>query len=445
MDGATFETANPTTYTVEDAITLNNPGKDGYEFAGWYDNEGFTGSAITGVAIAKGSTGDKTFWAKWTRPITSEGITISIPSQEWTGSALTPVITVTDGTTTLNEGTDYTVTAPSGPIQDAGDYTFTITGKGNYSGETTVTFTIVPKTVTVKNDQNEDLPAATGDAEITEDQTGLTLTLITPEEDETPQTVSIPTPVEVDHVDVERSYTSGKAATVYLPFSIDVSKVSGGKFYKFTDVVETKTPWEVTYDEITTGEIKANTPYIFLPDGANDGKIVVNNGADKITVGTGIACEQQKDLDGKWEFIGTYEQIRWLSDPDAEGYTAARAAEIGRVYGFAAENLTVGEKNFTVGQFVKVGSGAHINPMRAYLIRSTDNSGVRAAARGAGEELPSTMKVIIRGAKGDTTEIGTFTIDSETGDWYSLDGRKLSGKPSAKGLYIHNGRKEVIR
>ena len=29
--------------------------------------------------------------------------------------------------------------------------------------------------------------------------------------------------------------------------------------------------------------------------------------------------------------------------------------------------------------------------------------------------------------------------------WYTLDGRKLQGKPTKKGLYIHNGRKVVIK
>ena len=29
--------------------------------------------------------------------------------------------------------------------------------------------------------------------------------------------------------------------------------------------------------------------------------------------------------------------------------------------------------------------------------------------------------------------------------WYDLQGRRLSGKPWQKGLYIHNGRKESIR
>ena len=29
--------------------------------------------------------------------------------------------------------------------------------------------------------------------------------------------------------------------------------------------------------------------------------------------------------------------------------------------------------------------------------------------------------------------------------WFTLDGRKLDGKPSAKGVYINNGRKTVIK
>ncbi len=31
------------------------------------------------------------------------------------------------------------------------------------------------------------------------------------------------------------------------------------------------------------------------------------------------------------------------------------------------------------------------------------------------------------------------------GDWYDLKGRKLSGKPSSKGIYINNGKKAVIK
>ena len=52
---------NPTTYTVEDKITLNNPTKEGYTFAGW------TGTGITtqttSVTIQKGSTEDRSYVA----------------------------------------------------------------------------------------------------------------------------------------------------------------------------------------------------------------------------------------------------------------------------------------------------------------------------------------------------------------------------------------------
>ena len=58
--------ATNTTYTVESAtITLPTaPTKTGYTFAGWYDNANLTGNKVT--QVAKGSTGDKEFWAKWT-------------------------------------------------------------------------------------------------------------------------------------------------------------------------------------------------------------------------------------------------------------------------------------------------------------------------------------------------------------------------------------------
>ena len=104
--------------------------------------------------------------------LTHQDISVSIPSQEWTGSELAPVITVTDDKTTLTPTTDYTVTAPSGTIQDASDYTFTINGAGNYSGETTATFTITPKPVTVKaNDMTKVIGEA--DPTLTATVTGL--------------------------------------------------------------------------------------------------------------------------------------------------------------------------------------------------------------------------------------------------------------------------------
>ena len=50
--------------------------------------------------------------------------------------------------------------------------------------------------------------------------------------------------------------------------------------------------------------------------------------------------------------------------------------------------------------------------------------------------------------EGETTGIEPPTISPEgesTEAWYDLNGRKLNGKPTTKGLYIHNGRKVVVK
>ena len=286
---------------------------------------------------------------------------------------------------------------------------------------------------TLSNDEiqsihNQTLRPVTGVA-LTKDGNGTTATFSGTSADE----LNIPVAVEVDHVDVDRTFAANKACTLYLPFGIAASKVSGGKFYTFTAVDESTTPWSVEYDEVT-GDIEANTPYIFLPDGTNSGKIVVDNGSDKVSVST---ANPHTTVQGQWEFVGTYEPIRWLSDNE-------RAAEIGKIYGFAAKDKTVGETSYTVGQFVKIASGASIKPMRAYLKRTTV-SGTRTMTRGVDDSLPSTMTVVLKGSSGNTTEIGTISLDDEAGEWYSLDGRKLSGKPTKKGLYINGGKKIVIK
>jgi uncharacterized repeat protein (TIGR02543 family) len=63
-NGGANNPANPGTYNVQTpTITLANPTLTGFTFGGWYDNEAFTGSAVTSIPM--GSTGTKTFYAKW--------------------------------------------------------------------------------------------------------------------------------------------------------------------------------------------------------------------------------------------------------------------------------------------------------------------------------------------------------------------------------------------
>ena len=127
LNGGTAD--NPATYTIESAaITLNNPTREGYTFAGWKLNG--EGDALMSVTIVAGSTGNKAYTATWTpvsytisydlaggsvasaNPtsynIESEDITLNNPTKDhynfagWTGTGLdaaTESVTITTGST----------------------------------------------------------------------------------------------------------------------------------------------------------------------------------------------------------------------------------------------------------------------------------------------------------------------------------------------------------
>ena len=113
------------------------------------------------------------------------------------------------------------------------------------------------------------------------------------------------------------------------------------------------------------------------------------------------------------------------------------------------------QDGINVGDFVRVASDAKIRPMRAYLLWNNEpnSANARSFTRGAAatdEELPQSIIVRLVGSNGETTGIGT--LDTKTGEmtfdsevWYTLDGVRLSAKPTKKGLYINNGKKIVIK
>ena len=118
------------------------------DYAATYENNTAVGTAtvtITGKGNYTGET-EVTFEIVRKDIAEDEGFTIDpIPDQTYTGGEIEPEITVKDGDTVLVEGEDYEVSY--GENTDAGTVTVTITGTGNYSGETEVTFEIVGKDI----------------------------------------------------------------------------------------------------------------------------------------------------------------------------------------------------------------------------------------------------------------------------------------------------------
>ena len=43
------------------------------------------------------------------------------------------------------------------------------------------------------------------------------------------------------------------------------------------------------------------------------------------------------------------------------------------------------------------------------------------------------------------TGIVSATLKDKGDEWYDLDGRKMSGQPTRKGVYIYNNKKVVIK
>ncbi len=275
--------------------------------------------------------------------LTSENVS-AIPDQTFTGSAIEPEITVTDGEKTLTLDTDYEVSYSDNT--NVGTAKATITGKGNYSGTVKKTFTITPK-VTI-------LGALT----LTEDENGITATLDGAYTGA--DAFAIGDDIEVASVTFNRTFTTSATSTIILPFYIAEGKYSGGNFYTLKSVENNIADME----KVTS--VTAHTPYLFVPDGETFS--ITGNVTIKATTATEYATESD---DGKWEFKGIYQRKRWGAD-DGDN----------KDYCFAA-NAT---GDISVGEFVKIGTFVQVKPFRCYLTRKNDISK-------SAEQLPETIKI----------------------------------------------------
>ena len=64
--------------------------------------------------------------------------------------------------------------------------------------------------------------------------------------------------------------------------------------------------------------------------------------------------------------------------------------------------------------------------------------------------LPAPQYLSVAGMTGDSDALGVEELRGESSDisgdrWYDLNGRRLQGRPTAKGVYILNGRKTVVK
>ena len=241
-------------------------------------------------------------------------------------------------------------------------------------------------------------------------------------------------PVQFSRTFDANSNKAGKASTLCLPFAFDKpDKTTVGTFYTFGGVDNTSGEYVVTMTEVTDATLTVGTPYLFQPVAGSE----LTFGNASFTV-PGTITAGKTVVDG-WAFTGTFKEITWPS-----GQT--------QLYAFAASNFEKSDGSLLneVGAFRRFDYG-HANPFRCYLWApgGADPNAARGVSSASTASLPESMKVILVSASGETTGIGT--LDTRTGEvtfgeeWYSLDGRKLDGKPTKKGLYINKGKTVVIK
>ena len=229
-------------------------------------------------------------------------------------------------------------------------------------------------------------------------------------------------------VSYTREFAVGKTSTVCLPFAY-TKQGTEGTFYEFTSIGKNGSgEYVATMTEPVSTTLAANTPYLFTPAASS---VTFTGTIDEVptTFTAGSTTPEGSD----WTYLGTYETVSWTEAPTG-------------IYGFSAQNVDA--QGISQGQFVKVGAYVRVKPMRCYLkykSGSADYAGARGMNRATADEpLPETISVRLVSADGEVSAIGT--LHTETGEvtldgWYTLDGTRLSGQPTRKGIYVNKGKR----
>jgi len=211
-------------------------------------------------------------------------------------------------------------------------------------------------------------------------------------------------------------YKDGAWNTICLPFNVmlDSSPLAGATARPLTSASISGTTLTLTFgDAVTT--LEAGTPYIIK---WASGDNIVSPVFSGVTIDSDMhpydTAEESVTTDERVRFLGTYKSTTF----DAEDKSI----------------LLMGGEN----TLYYPTAGAGIGAQRAYFKIGSD--GALLARRLTAFNIDF----------GDDETTGIISTTNDTNDtnsdaWYSLDGRRLSAKPSRAGVYINNGKKVAIK
>ena len=216
-------------------------------------------------------------------------------------------------------------------------------------------------------------------------------------------------------------FKDGYWNTLCLPFSLNATQLASAQM----DNADIRALDNASFSGSTLtlnfadkNTITAGTPYIIKweGDGSNNlqNPVFANVTIDKTmhdvpcNLGDGNAVT----------FKGTYEKLAYTEDTPSILFLGDEST----LY-YPKENASIGaQRAYFELTGITAGKPASIGGIRAYVLNyGNETTGIRSI------------------------ENGKLKIENDADAWYGLDGRKLNGKPTRKGLYIHNGIKVVIK
>ncbi len=330
-------------------------------------------------------------------------VTLSNTTATYTynGSAQAPDVTVKSGTTTLTATTDYTVAYSNNTA--AGEAIITVTGVGNYEGASgSAKFQIAAKNISEATISDIAAQAYTGEEikpeiTVTDGETALA--------EGTDYTVAYADNIEVGTATVTitgaGNYTGTKQTTFTINTQLDITFADGQTWATYV----------------------STTANLTVPSGLKAYVVTAISGTTVTVSEIGYLPAEQAVLLEKTSTAGSTFTAEEYSEEIPEITNKLQATfEETSVENIDAANVYVLYNN----EFRRTTTGS-IPANRGYL----------AIEATAGSRLTIVLDESV-------TAIHNISVNIDNNNWYTLDGRKLTGKPSTAGCYIYNGKKIFV-
>jgi hypothetical protein len=232
---------------------------------------------------------------------------------------------------------------------------------------------------------------------------------------------------------VERSTALAANSTITLPANYQSANECVDLYEPVSYGKDENGMW-ITAEKHDIDNGAAHRPMLMITDISKDecqGIKEIEFTATGVTASTQTSVEltlrSEVSNQGDWLMRGSYSFIRWDKDH----------ADLGKVYGYAAKT----KGKVEAGQFTKVGAGAFVPPLRAYLLYQGDKA-LEKSVESTEVELPETIGVKLIDKGNGTTRLAKWNMATgeivKVNGWFDLKGRKLNSKPQNKGMFIGN-------